>query len=309
MTPLEVAAGYTVFATGGVRAEPMFIHSVISGDGTMFENSTPRTRQAMDARTAYMVTNLLEDVINHGTAAGVRSRGFYAPAAGKTGTSHDGWFAGFTSNLLCVVWVGFDDNRELNLAGSASAAPIWAEFMKRVIALPAYRGAIEFPRPAGITTAVIDPETGQLATPDCPGTREEVFIEGTQPTAYCEKHGGLERAEAGEGGSWLSRIFGGKKKEPETTTEEQEPEETTVEAAPPEDTQPADASAPVKRPARKVQRAKAPAKQPAPQPAPAPEPQTLWQRFLGIFGGGKKAQPAPPPQPAQQNKKPPPAKQ
>ncbi len=308
MTPLDVAAGYTVFATGGVRAEPMFIHSVISGDGKVFESSVPRTRQALDPRTSYMVTNLLEDVINHGTAAGVRSRGFYAPAGGKTGTSHDGWFAGFTSNLVTVVWVGFDDNRELNLAGSASAAPIWAEFMKRVIALPAYRDARDFPRPGGVVTALIDPETGQLATPDCLGSREEIFIEGTQPTVYCEKHGGRERAESAEGGSWLSRIFGGRKKEPETT-EEQETEETTAEAAAPEEAKAGDPSAtePVKRPVKKVRRAKAPAKDSSSQqPAPPPEQKSLWQRFLGIFGKGNQPPPKPPEQPAQQNKKPPP---
>ena len=83
------------------------------------------------------MTNLLEEVLRSGTAAGVRARyNLDFPAAGKTGTSHDGWFAGYTSELLCVVWVGFDDNRELDLEGAHSAAPIWAEFMKRALQYP-----------------------------------------------------------------------------------------------------------------------------------------------------------------------------
>ena len=89
----------------------------------------------LDPRVAYLMVNLLEEVMRTGTAAGVRSRGFRVPAAGKTGTSHDGWFAGFTSELLCIVWVGFDDNRELDLEGAHSALPIWTEFMKRALEL------------------------------------------------------------------------------------------------------------------------------------------------------------------------------
>ena len=100
---------------------------------------SPPTRAVLDPRVAFLVTSLMEDVINHGTGYPVRQLGFNAPAAGKTGTSRDGWFAGYTSNLLCVVWVGFDDNRDLGLAGGAAAAPIWGEFMKRAVALPMYR--------------------------------------------------------------------------------------------------------------------------------------------------------------------------
>ena len=130
----------------------------------------------------------MEDVINSGTAAGVRARGFAVPAAGKTGTSRDGWFAGFTSQLLCVVWVGFDDNSELNLEGSKSALPIWTEFMKRAIQQPLYRDPKPFKPPAGITSAAIDSETGLLAAPNCPARRTEFFIAGTEPTEICEQH-------------------------------------------------------------------------------------------------------------------------
>ena len=123
MTPLEVAGGYTILANEGVRAEPMFIRNVVDSSGQSLEHNAIRLRPALDPRVAYLVTSMLEDVINHGTGATVRSRGFHAPAAGKTGTSRDGWFAGYTSNLLAIVWVGFDDNRDLGLSGGAPPRP------------------------------------------------------------------------------------------------------------------------------------------------------------------------------------------
>ena len=207
MTPLEVAAGYTAFANGGVRAEPLYISSVIAADGSTQESGSPSTKPVLDPRVAYLTTSLMEDVINHGTGYPVRELGFDAPAAGKTGTSRDGWFAGYTSNLLCVVWVGFDDNRDLGLAGGQAAAPIWGEFMKRAVILPRYRNTQEFQPPAGITQASIDPQSGQLATPSCPKTVNEYFIAGSEPTQYCQLHGGT-LAQTGQGqGSWLTRLF------------------------------------------------------------------------------------------------------
>jgi penicillin-binding protein 1B len=110
--------------------------------------------------------------------------------AGKTGTSHDGWFAGFTSKLLCVVWVGFDDNRELNLEGAKSALPVWTEFMKRAHEHREYRNVSEFEAPAGVVSVQIDPLSGELATAACPKVRTEYFIEGTQPVEMCHLHGG-----------------------------------------------------------------------------------------------------------------------
>src|SRR6202165_4405696 len=114
------------------------------------------------------MVSLLQEVMRSGTAAGVRSRGFTVPAAGKTGTSHDGWFAGFTSELLCIVWVGFDDNRELDLEGAKSALPIWTEFMKRALDYKEYRNTRPFEAPDGIVTLEIDPLSGQPATANCP---------------------------------------------------------------------------------------------------------------------------------------------
>src|ERR1700686_37860 len=132
------------------------------------------------------------------------------PTSGKTGTSRDGWFAGYTSNLLAIVWVGFDDNRDLGLSGGNAPAPIWAEFMKRAIALPAYHDVRPFVMPEGVTKVTIDPESLALATPECPVTRVEVYIHGTEPTEFCPLHGGHMAGDTPPG-SWLSHVFGGDK--------------------------------------------------------------------------------------------------
>jgi penicillin-binding protein 1B len=215
MTPIEVAGGYTAFANGGTRAEPQFLHSVVNADGSVLEKFTPQTRQVLDPRVAFLVTSLLKDVLNKGTGAGVRARGFTLPAAAKTGTSRDGWFAGYTSNLLTVIWIGFDDNRDLGLTGGATAAPIWADFMLRATSLAAYRGVQDFTMPEGVQSVLIDPESLELATPNCPTTREEVYVAGSAPTEFCELHGG--RGVISSTGSWLAHVFGGDQpKQPQT---------------------------------------------------------------------------------------------
>jgi penicillin-binding protein 1B len=207
MTPVDVAAGYTTFANIGTRAEPQFIRNIIGADGEILEKVTPQTHIALDPRVAYLVTSVLKDVLNHGTGAGVRARGFTLPAAGKTGTSRDAWFSGFTSNLVCVVWIGFDDNRDLGLSGPVAAAPIWADFMNHATALPIYRDVKDFDPPEGIQSVLIDPESLELATSNCPTTRQEVYIAGSAPTQYCEIHGGHDVFTSA--GSWLSHVFGG----------------------------------------------------------------------------------------------------
>ena len=189
-TPLEIAGAYTVFANQGTYVKPNWISMVRGQNGSIEYKSKPETRQVLDPRVAYLMVNMLEEVLRSGTAAAVRARGFTVPAAGKTGTSRDGWFAGFTSELLCVVWVGFDDGRPLNLEGAHSAAPIWAEFMKRALELRAYRDAKPFQAPDGIVSVEIDPQSGMPATPFCPLTKTEVFIAGTQPVGTCPLHGG-----------------------------------------------------------------------------------------------------------------------
>jgi len=207
LTPVEVAGAYTAFATMGTRADPMFLRSVVSSNGTALEKYAPTNKLVLDPRVTYLVDSILQDVLNKGTGGPVRARGFNLPAAGKTGTSRDGWFAGFTNNLLCVIWIGFDDNHDLGLTGGVTAGPIWADFMIRATAMPAYRDVRDFEKPEGVDTAVIDSDTLQLATPNCPVTREEVYVTGSAPTQLCEVHGGHGPITAT--GSFLSHIFGG----------------------------------------------------------------------------------------------------
>jgi penicillin-binding protein 1B len=191
ITPLEAVGAYTIFANGGDYLKPSFLSMVRAQDGKVVFKNKVEEKQVLDPRVAYLTTSLLEEVLRTGTAAGVTARyNLRIPAAGKTGTSHDGWFAGYTSELLCVVWVGFDDNRELNLEGAHSAAPIWAEFMKRALEYREYRDVKPFNAPAGIVSLTICTESGMPAAPNCPKTRSEVYIAGTEPVGVCPLHGG-----------------------------------------------------------------------------------------------------------------------
>lgn len=205
-TPLEVAAAYTAFANGGNLADPRGLIRITNSDGVIEAEQRPKRRAALRPEVSWLMTNMMQDVLNRGTAARARAMGFSATAAGKTGTSRDGWFAGYSPNLVCVVWVGFDDNSELGLEGSKSALPIWANFMKQALALRPDLAGDGFPRPDGIVEAEIDPTTGLLATEFCPATATEYFIEGTQPTETCgSEHRADElpgtREEGGEGDS------------------------------------------------------------------------------------------------------------
>jgi penicillin-binding protein 1B len=193
-TPLQMASAYTTFSNGGAWMEQNAINEVRDQTGKLVWHYIPVTREVLDPRVAYMVTSLMEEVLRSGTGAAARTRGFLLPAAGKTGTSHDAWFVGFTTRLLCAVWVGFDDNTEMPLEGAKAALPIWTEFMKRAHSFREYRNVAQFQAPDGVVTAEIDPLSGQLATAACPQRRAEVFIAGTQPTDYCRLHGGNGRA-------------------------------------------------------------------------------------------------------------------
>lgn len=189
-TPLEIAGAYTMFANNGVAAKPLMVRLIRTQSGQTIFEAKPERQPVLDPRVNFLVVDMMQEVLRSGTGAGVRSRGFTLPAAGKTGTSHDGWFAGFTSKLVCIVWVGFDDNRELGLEGAKSALPIWTEFMKRAHQHRLYRNPREFEIPEGIVSVDIDPSSGQLATSACPLIRAEYFIVGSQPTQACSVHGG-----------------------------------------------------------------------------------------------------------------------
>ena len=186
VTPLEMAGAYTVFSNKGLHIEPRIVGMIRDQSGRILHTAKASESTVLDPRVAYIITNLLEDVLNRGTGAGVRARGFTLPAAGKTGTSHDAWFAGYTTELICVVWVGFDDNRDLGIEGAKAALPIWTEFMKRAHQFRPYRNAAPFAAPDGVVAVEIDPETGLLATAGCQASaRMEVFIAGTEPLRSC----------------------------------------------------------------------------------------------------------------------------
>jgi penicillin-binding protein 1B len=196
VTPMEMAAAYTIFGNKGVMVKPRLISKIVDKSGSDVWTSEPETEKILDPRVTYLMVNMMQEVLRSGTGAGVRSRGFTLPAAGKTGTEHDAWFAGFTSKLLCVVWVGLDDYQDLKEEGAHAALPIWTEFMKRAHKHRAYRDATDFTIPEGVVSAQIDPQTGGLATSACPKVITEYYLVGTQPVQFCSLHqgGGTEIA-------------------------------------------------------------------------------------------------------------------
>jgi penicillin-binding protein 1B len=189
-----MAAAYTTFSNDGVYVKPQLISKIVDKNGKEIWSSQPSTKRVLDPRISFLVVSLMEDVLNspYGTGAGVRARGFSLPAAGKTGTSHDAWFAGFTSKLLCVVWVGLDDYQDIKMEGAKAALPIWTTFMKRAHQHRAYRDVSSFAVPDGVVMAQVDTSTGGLATSSCPqeAVRDEYFLVGTQPVQFCATHTG-----------------------------------------------------------------------------------------------------------------------
>ena len=275
ITPLEAAGAYTLFSNVGDYLKPSFLSLVRAQDGKVVYKDKVETKRELDPRVAYLVTNLMEEVLRSGTGAGVRARGFTVPAAGKTGTSRDGWFAGFTSELECIVWVGFDDNRDLDLEGAKSAAPIWAEFMTRALNYREYRDTKPFVAPSGIVSVEIDPDTGYLATVACPRRQAEVYIAGSEPVTACPLHGGRPGITTVSG--W---------------------EASPAAAPPPAKTAPTftgsggDGAASPDSPARRAARQAAgapPASASAPPPPPKEEPEKkaqkkgILQRIFGVF--------------------------
>jgi len=186
---MEITAAYGAVANGGIAVKPTAVRSTRDRQGDIVWNSVPDRQQATSPQGAYVLTSLLEGVIQRGTASKAKVLGLQGKVAGKTGTTdgyRDAWFIGYTSDVVIGVWVGFDDERPLRLTGSQAALPIWMELARRVIPpnVPA------FVMPPGVVIRDIDPKTGQLATYQCPEQVSEVFIEGTEPTVYCELHGG-----------------------------------------------------------------------------------------------------------------------
>ncbi|MGE5056387.1 MAG: PBP1A family penicillin-binding protein [Acidobacteriota bacterium] len=204
-SPLEMAGAYTVFANGGVRLSPILLRSVRNAKGDVIANYNTDQKTVLDPRIAYVMTNMMEGVINNGLGyTAVRLRGFTPPAAGKTGSSHDGWFAGYTSNLLCIVWVGYDDYSDLRLSGAQTAAPVWTEFMKKAATLPEYAAMKPFMQPSGVVDVQLDKATNRLATASCPDDYTSAFVAGTEPHDTCDEQAGMK--------GFFSRLFGGGEK-------------------------------------------------------------------------------------------------
>ena len=164
------------------RVTPVGISRITNGSGVTIAAPQGQKNDVMRPQVAYIMDSLMKDVVNRGTAAKVRARGLRANVAGKTGTSRDGWFAGFTPNLVCVVYVGFDDGSDLGMTGADSALPIWTDFMSAALAAhPEWSG--DWQEPPDIEHVEIDPHTGLLAGPETVDKRTELFIKGSAPTA------------------------------------------------------------------------------------------------------------------------------
>lgn len=179
VTPLQIAAAYAVFANGGKSVEPNVISQT---DRSAQEN------QIIQPASAYVITDMLEGVIDHGTARAARGVIKNTAVAGKTGSSRDGWFVGYTPNLVCAVWIGFDDNQQLGLTGAEAALPVWTEFMKSVVDLRPELGGRSFAQPDGVTVVDVDPETEELATGKCPQHERVAIATAQAPTSECFRH-------------------------------------------------------------------------------------------------------------------------
>ena len=271
-TPLDMAGAYTTFANGGVRIDPWLVASVRSASGDVLNDYPPNSKPILDPRVAYLTLALMENVVNAGTGATIRAHGFTAPAAGKTGTSHDAWFAGFTSNLLCVVWIGNDDYSDVKLEGGKTAAPLWADFMKHAVQLPEYSDTRQFPTPNGVSTVRLDKVTNLLADPSCPQDFDAVFLDGTAPTQTCDQSAGDQR-------NVFQKLFGLGK-------------EPTVTPGTPANGMPAMPAQPT------GSQAAAAATQPGPAPPPPDQQQKKKKGFFAKLFGGKgdndNKQPPPP---------------
>ncbi len=187
VTPLEITNAYATFAAGGISQDPVFITGISTSDGKPVAHFGSEPKQAVRPEVAYVVTSLLRSVIQEGT--GRKARKIGRPLAGKTGTANqqrDGWFVGYSPDLTCGVWVGFDDHSRLGrgwATGAGTALPVWIEFMENALA---NRPRLQFPAPPNVVFARVDPENGLLARPCLSNARFEPFVQGTEPRTMSE---------------------------------------------------------------------------------------------------------------------------
>ncbi len=188
-TPLQLAAAYSAFANGGMVFKPSVIAKVVNNNtGEMIDDGLSPSEQVIKPGVAYMITDILADVTRRGTARRANGSFTNVAIAGKTGTSRDGWFVGYTPNLVCAVWIGFDDNQQLGLTGAEAALPAWIEFMKDALAIRPSLGGSSFAKPSGIVSVKIDPESGELAGPHCPTSQTVNVAVQFAPRFECFRH-------------------------------------------------------------------------------------------------------------------------
>lgn len=189
VTPLQLAAAYAVFANGGRQVTPTFVSKIVSGEDKVIYESAPDERQIISPETAFMMTDMLEAVVERGTARSARGAlGRSVVFAGKTGSSKDGWFVGYTPNLVTVVWIGLDETEDIEMTGGETALPLWTEFMRRAVTVRPELGGRSFPVPKGMTSIEVDPETGMLADANCPRRERVVMPSSAAPNIHCLKH-------------------------------------------------------------------------------------------------------------------------
>lgn len=187
VTPFELGRAFATIANNGVRPDLLSVRDVMTRDAQVLERRRIEVEEVTSPQAAYMTTQMMVGVVEHGTGRGIKAFGITRPVAGKTGTTSDykdSWFVGFTPDLVCLVWVGFDDNTSTGLTGSKGALPIWASIMRKVLES---RPEQQFVDPPGIIRAQIDSKTKKRMTPRCDhdAVFEEFFIEGTEPPAVC----------------------------------------------------------------------------------------------------------------------------
>lgn len=186
VTPLEMVNAYATLASGGELAQPIFIRKVVAPDGSVLFETKQEKKQTIRPEVTYLVTSLMQSVVEDGTAKAVKA--LERPVAGKTGTTNEArnaWFIGFTPDRVAGVWVGFDNNDPLgpHETGGRAAIPIWLDLMRAATEGEPVR---DFTAPAGVVFALVDPKTGTLATTDTEGARSEPFLTGTEPTELFE---------------------------------------------------------------------------------------------------------------------------
>lgn len=245
---IELTNSFATFANGGMYVEPMSILSVKDNSGRTLEQRSVKISEAISPTTAYIMTFMMENVINKGTAKIIRQMGFAGPCAGKTGTTNDhtdAWFIGFTPEIIVGIWIGFDEKEPMgrSMVGGYAAAPLWANFMLNTY----YSSNKEFSIPDDIIFKKICTKSGKLATQNCPNTIDAPFINDTEPTELCTLHTGIqisnflnedlqsydnwdENIENGEGGESFKTFKKPSKKLPDKTEKEVEGDEEAPEA-------------------------------------------------------------------------------